>query len=135
MDGHVCWNVYLFLLTFYDVLLPYKKRPTTTAAVARNLVTGALGVKSSVTPEQRRKERTMLKEARGKCKYFSKVTLSYLKSLFLQLLSYTAQNVESGWVTVYISEFIDTVSTVRVSTVHKTIAMRMLKEWFIDAAK
>lgn len=77
----------------------------------------------------------MLKEARGKCKYFSEVTLSYLKSLFLQLLSYTAQNVESGWGTVYIYEFIDTVSTVRVSTVHKTIAMRMLKEWFIDAAK
>ncbi|XP_057306831.1 uncharacterized protein LOC130645013 isoform X2 [Hydractinia symbiolongicarpus] len=50
---------------FKDVLLPYKKRPETSSLVAHNLVTGALGIKSKVTAEQRKKEREKLKEAKG----------------------------------------------------------------------
>lgn len=49
---------------FKDVLLPYKKRPETSSLVAHNLVTGALGIKSKVTAEQRKKEREKLKEAK-----------------------------------------------------------------------
>lgn len=47
------------------MLLPYKKRPETSSLVAHNLVTGALGIKSKVTAEQRKKEREKLKEAKG----------------------------------------------------------------------
>ena len=45
---------------------PYRPRPETTAAVARSLVTGALGLKSNLTREQRDQERKKLKEAKGK---------------------------------------------------------------------
>ena len=44
---------------------PYRPRPETTAAVARSLVTGALGLKSNLTREQRDEERKKLKEAKG----------------------------------------------------------------------
>ena len=48
-----------------ESLLPYKKRPQATAMVARNLVAGALGIRTNVSPDQRKKERETLKEARG----------------------------------------------------------------------
>lgn len=48
-----------------DSLLPYKKRPASTGMVARNLVAGALGIRTNVSSEQRKKERELLKEARG----------------------------------------------------------------------
>ncbi|TNM85409.1 coiled-coil domain-containing protein R3HCC1L [Takifugu flavidus] len=47
-----------------DYLLPAKDRPQTSAALARRLVIGALGVKSTLTKEQREKERRKLQEAR-----------------------------------------------------------------------
>ncbi|XP_036966151.1 coiled-coil domain-containing protein R3HCC1L [Acanthopagrus latus] len=47
-----------------DYLLPAKERPQTSAALARQLVIGALGVKSNVTKEQRDAERRKLQEAR-----------------------------------------------------------------------
>lgn len=47
-----------------DYLLPAKERPQTSAALARKLVTGALGVKSNQTKEQREAERKKLQEAR-----------------------------------------------------------------------
>ncbi|XP_053188763.1 coiled-coil domain-containing protein R3HCC1L [Scomber japonicus] len=47
-----------------DYLLPAKERPQTSAALARQLVIGALGVKSNVTKEQREAERKKLQEAR-----------------------------------------------------------------------
>ncbi|XP_065648577.1 uncharacterized protein LOC101236319 isoform X1 [Hydra vulgaris] len=49
---------------FKDVLLPYKKRPPTTGSVARNLISGALGIKTNLTNEQKIKDRNVLKEAR-----------------------------------------------------------------------
>lgn len=48
-----------------DYLLPPKERPQTSAALARRLVIGALGVKSNLTKEQREAERKKLQEARG----------------------------------------------------------------------
>uniref|UniRef100_A0A1A8NGW1 R3H domain and coiled-coil containing 1-like n=1 Tax=Nothobranchius rachovii TaxID=451742 RepID=A0A1A8NGW1_9TELE len=47
-----------------DYLLPAKERPQTSAALARKLVIGALGVKSNITKEQREAERKKLQEAR-----------------------------------------------------------------------
>uniref|UniRef100_A0A3B4AKE9 Uncharacterized protein n=1 Tax=Periophthalmus magnuspinnatus TaxID=409849 RepID=A0A3B4AKE9_9GOBI len=47
-------------------LLPVKERPQTSAALARKLVIGALGVKSNLTKEQREAERKKLQEARQK---------------------------------------------------------------------
>lgn len=47
-----------------DYLLPPKERPQTSAALARKLVIGALGVKSNLTKEQREAERKKLQEAR-----------------------------------------------------------------------
>uniref|UniRef100_H3CFS2 R3H domain and coiled-coil containing 1-like n=1 Tax=Tetraodon nigroviridis TaxID=99883 RepID=H3CFS2_TETNG len=47
-----------------DYLLPAKDRPQTSAALARRLVIGALGVKSKLTKEQREAERRKLQEAR-----------------------------------------------------------------------
>lgn len=47
-----------------DYLLPAKERPQTSAALARKLVIGALGVKSNLTKEQREAERKKLQEAK-----------------------------------------------------------------------
>lgn len=48
-----------------EFLQPYKARPETTAAAARRLVSGALGLKTKVTKEQREAERKKLREAKG----------------------------------------------------------------------
>ncbi|XP_035990734.1 coiled-coil domain-containing protein R3HCC1L [Fundulus heteroclitus] len=47
-----------------DYLLPAKERPQTSAALARKLVIGALGVKSNITKEQREAERQKLQQAK-----------------------------------------------------------------------
>ncbi|KAF4118253.1 coiled-coil domain-containing protein R3HCC1L isoform X2 [Onychostoma macrolepis] len=47
-----------------DYLLPAKERPETSAALARRLVIGALGVKSNQTREDREAERNKLRQAR-----------------------------------------------------------------------
>ncbi|XP_074595804.1 coiled-coil domain-containing protein R3HCC1L [Brevipalpus obovatus] len=46
--------------------LPYKKRPQTSSMLARRLVTGALGIKSKISPEQMAEEKKKLDEAREK---------------------------------------------------------------------
>lgn len=46
-------------------LQPYRQRPETCAALARRLVTGALGVRLSSAREEREIERRVLKEAKG----------------------------------------------------------------------
>ena len=48
-----------------DDLLPAKERPQTSAAMARRLVIGALGVKSNQTDEQREAEKRKLQAAKG----------------------------------------------------------------------
>ncbi|KAM6266281.1 coiled-coil domain-containing protein R3HCC1L isoform 1-T3 [Porphyrio hochstetteri] len=50
--------------TYADYLQPAKERPETSAALARRLVIGALGVRSNQTPAQRDAERRKLQEAR-----------------------------------------------------------------------
>ncbi|KFO76572.1 R3H and coiled-coil domain-containing protein 1-like, partial [Cuculus canorus] len=49
---------------YADYLQPAKERPETSAALARRLVIGALGVRSNQTPAQRNAERRKLQEAR-----------------------------------------------------------------------
>jgi hypothetical protein len=48
-----------------EFLQPYRVRPETCAALARRLVTGALGVRLNTTREEREAERKILNEARG----------------------------------------------------------------------
>lgn len=50
--------------SFKDLLLPYKSRPETTAVVARNLVSSALGIRKTTTKEQRDAERKKLAAAK-----------------------------------------------------------------------
>lgn len=45
---------------------PFKKRPETSAVLARRLVSGALGLRVSISPEQRAAESKKLQDARGK---------------------------------------------------------------------
>ncbi|XP_015226693.1 PREDICTED: coiled-coil domain-containing protein R3HCC1L [Cyprinodon variegatus] len=47
-----------------EYLLPAKERPQTSAALARKLVIGALGMKSNLTKEQREAERKKLQQAK-----------------------------------------------------------------------
>lgn len=49
-----------------EFLQPYKPRPETSAAAARRLVAGALGLQTRVPKEKRDKERQQLKEAKAK---------------------------------------------------------------------
>ncbi|XP_053201240.1 uncharacterized protein LOC128386259 [Panonychus citri] len=49
-----------------DNLLPYKQRPQTSAILARRLITGALGIRSSISSEQRAAEKKRLQEAKVK---------------------------------------------------------------------
>lgn len=46
-------------------LQPYRQRPETCAALARRLVTGALGVRLTTAREERETERRILREAKG----------------------------------------------------------------------
>lgn len=48
-----------------ESLLPYKPRPDTCPALARRLVTGALGVRLPTSREEREAEKKILKIARG----------------------------------------------------------------------
>lgn len=49
-----------------EFLQPYRNRPETCAALARRLVTGALGVKLATARQEREHEKTVLREAKGK---------------------------------------------------------------------
>ncbi|XP_073239439.1 uncharacterized protein [Porites lutea] len=50
----------------FEFLQPYKERPQTSKLLADRLVTGALGIRSKLTREDRVKEREKLKEAKNK---------------------------------------------------------------------
>lgn len=56
----VCFSLLL------EFLQPAKERPETSAALARRLVTGALGVRSKQSKAEREAERKQLQAARGK---------------------------------------------------------------------
>jgi hypothetical protein len=57
-----------------EYVMPYKERPKTSAALARRLVTGALGLKVNISPEQRAEERKRLQEAKERRKMNHKQT-------------------------------------------------------------
>lgn len=48
-----------------EFLQPYRNRPETCAALARRLVTGALGVKLATARQEREREKIVLREAKG----------------------------------------------------------------------
>lgn len=50
---------------FIELMLPYKQRPETSAALARRLVSGALGIRVQITPEQRAAEKEKIQKAKG----------------------------------------------------------------------
>jgi len=49
-----------------SALQPFKPRPATSATLAKRLVSTALGIKNTVSPEQRKMERQMLADAKAK---------------------------------------------------------------------
>lgn len=51
-------------------LQPYRPRPETCAALARRLVTGALGVRLKTAAQERENEKRVLREAKGKINLF-----------------------------------------------------------------
>ncbi|RWS09156.1 coiled-coil domain-containing protein R3HCC1L-like protein, partial [Dinothrombium tinctorium] len=57
-----------------EFLTPYKQRPETSAALARRLVSGALGIKMNLTTEQRAAEKKKLLEAKERRKQAIKQT-------------------------------------------------------------
>lgn len=70
-------------------LQPYRQRPETCTALARRLVSGALGVKLPTAPEERENERRVLREAKGKSNNLN--ILLYIYLTYIHLL-YITQN-------------------------------------------
>ena len=54
-----------------ELLQPYRERPQTSKLLADRLVTGALGMRSKMTREERVKEREKLKEAKSEIDGFT----------------------------------------------------------------
>lgn len=50
-------------------LQPYKQRPETCPALAKRLVTSALGVRLNTSKQEREAEREQLKKAKGLCQF------------------------------------------------------------------
>jgi len=63
-----------------QTLRPYRPRPETCSAMAKRMVSSALGVKLVTSKEEREKEKNLLREARGTCISF---TLNFLQIYFL----------------------------------------------------
>lgn len=70
-------------------LQPYRQRPETCTALARRLVSGALGVKLPTAPEERENERRVLREAKGKSNSLTILFYLYFTHIFY---SYFTQN-------------------------------------------
>lgn len=63
-------------------LQPYRQRPETCAALARRLVTGALGVKLKTSPEELANERRVLREAKGMLLYTETLSNGFVSNNF-----------------------------------------------------
>ena len=81
-----------------------RPRPATSATLAKRLVSTALGIKNTVSPEQRKMERQMLADAKGKKKK-SRTSTQFLLSRY-SLFSFdlltakkrmVAQQKEAAW--------------------------------------
>lgn len=80
-------------------LQPYRQRPETCAALARRLVTGALGVKLKTSPEELANERRVLREAKGSLYSFLWAS-SFLKEkmiLFIERKLLAAKLRDEAW--------------------------------------
>lgn len=77
-------------------LQPYRQRPETCAALARRLVTGALGVRLKTSTEERENERRVLREAKGKSEniryYLIYFYITYITSTLMYNLRNKPQN-------------------------------------------
>lgn len=71
-------------------LQPYRQRPETCTALARRLVSGALGVKLPTAPEERENERRVLREAKGKS---NSLTIQFY--LYFTHISYTSHRTQT----------------------------------------
>lgn len=60
-------------------LQPYRPRPETCAALARRLVTGALGVRLKTAAAERENEKRVLREAKGS-EYIFNLTNTFMNS-------------------------------------------------------
>jgi hypothetical protein len=75
------------IVCYLEFLRPYKQRPETSASLARRLVTGALGLKVTLSPEQRAAEKKKLEEAKGYNFYYILLFISFIikrKNNFLE---------------------------------------------------
>uniref|UniRef100_A0A182P784 Uncharacterized protein n=1 Tax=Anopheles epiroticus TaxID=199890 RepID=A0A182P784_9DIPT len=73
-------------------LQPYRQRPETCAAMARRMVSSALGVKLKTAPEERENERRVLREAKGK--EGKRFMLSYVSARIIMSVSVTVHDVD-----------------------------------------
>lgn len=58
-----------------EAMQPYKARPETCAALARRLVTGALGVRLKTAAAERENEKRVLREAKGEFSFSTTILI------------------------------------------------------------
>lgn len=80
-------------------LQPYRPRPETCAALARRLVTTALGVRLKTAPEERENEKRVLREAKGNVfvRYCNVFCTYYVFSQFPERKMLAAKQREEIW--------------------------------------
>ncbi|KAG1656564.1 Coiled-coil domain-containing protein R3HCC1L [Nymphon striatum] len=71
-NHYFCSTALMNAIYILEFLLPYKLRPKTSAALARRMVTGALGLRVNVPSAKREEEQRQLKEAKEKKKLIAK---------------------------------------------------------------
>lgn len=80
-----------------EFLLPFKPRPQTSASVARRMVSGALGLRVQVAPEQRKRELQMMREAKGQRRTAAKQRVDVWNGEVLWSLEWTLP----AWINVH----------------------------------
>ena len=83
-------------VVFSEFLQPYRERPQTSKLLADKLVTGALGMRSKMTREERVKEREKLKEAKSETELALSIIHYLVRAVFgelrkLRMLDHTTQ--------------------------------------------
>lgn len=80
-------------------LQPYRQRPETCAALARRLVTGALGVRLKTAREELENERKVLREAKGNRNKLQSISLQFflITVYFLERKLLAAKQKDEAW--------------------------------------
>lgn len=89
--------IYDCIITFLFAIRP---RPATSSAMAKRLVSTALGIKNTVSPEQRKMERQMLADAKGNLLILFQYTDFYIFLLSCVVLAkkrLAAHQREAAW--------------------------------------